>query len=113
MAISTEKKAKVRKRVKTFSAIFKLVLLLVILIGLPLYIYFFQRDFINNFSNQENIEVFLNEYRAQSVFIYIGSQILQIVICIIPGQWLQFAAGYMYGFWLGYLFSLAGAFLVP
>ena len=111
MAISTEKKAKVRKRVKTFSAIFKLVLLLVILIGLPLYIYFFQRDFINNFSNQENIEVFLNEYRAQSVFIYIGSQILQIVICIIPGQWLQFAAGYMYGFWLGYLFSLAGAFL--
>ena len=45
------------------------------------------------------------------MFIYIGSQILQIVICIIPGQWLQFAAGYMYGFWLGYLYSLIGAFL--
>lgn len=111
MAISTERKTKIRKRIKTFSAIFKLALLLVILIGLPLYIYFFHRDFINNFSSQENIEVFLNEYKAQSVFIYIGSQILQIVICIIPGQWLQFAAGYMYGFWLGYLYSLAGAFL--
>ena len=52
-----------------------------------------------------------DRYKAQSVFIYIGSQILQIVICIIPGQWLQFAAGYMYGFWLGYLYSLIGAFL--
>ena len=59
----------------------------------------------------ENVEAFFNDYKAQSVFIYIGTQILQIVICIIPGQWLQFAAGYMYGFWLGYLYSLIGAFL--
>ena len=63
------------------------------------------------FSNMENVEALFKEYKAQSVFIYIGSQILQIVICIIPGQWLQFAAGYMYGFWLGYLYSLIGAFL--
>ena len=111
MSISTDKKNRLRKRVKIFSAILKLALLLVILIGLPLYIYFFHHDLIQRFSSAENIEAFFNDYKAQSVFIYMGSQILQIVICIIPGQWLQFAAGYMYGFWLGYLYSLIGAFL--
>lgn len=111
MSISTNKKKKLRKKFKLFSTIFKLALLLFILIGLPLYLYFFQHDLIENFSSMENVEAFFNDYKAQSVFIYIGTQILQIVICIIPGQWLQFAAGYMYGFWLGYLYSLIGAFL--
>ena len=63
------------------------------------------------FSNMENVNALFENYKAKSVFIYIGAQILQIVICIIPGQWLQFAAGYMYGFWLGDLYSLIGAFL--
>lgn len=111
MSISTNKKKKLRKKFKLFSTIFKLALLLFILIGLPLYLYFFQHDLIENFSSMENVEAFFNDYKAQSVFIYIGTQILQIVICIIPGQWLQFAAGYMYGFWLGYLYSMIGAFL--
>ena len=111
MAMSTEKKNKLRKYFKIFGAVLKFALLLVILIGLPLYIYFAHHEWIQMFSNMENVEALFKEYKAQSVFIYIGSQILQIVICIIPGQWLQFAAGYMYGFWLGYLYSLIGAFL--
>lgn len=111
MPISTDKKNKLRKKFKLFGTIFKLTLLLFILIGLPLYIYFFQHDWIENFSSTENVEALFREYRAQSVLIYLGTQILQIVICIIPGQWLQFAAGYMYGFWLGYLYSFIGAFL--
>lgn len=111
MSIQTEKKNRLRKRFKVFGAILKLALLLVILIGIPLYIYFFQHDLIQRFSSAENIEAFFNEYKAQSIFIYIGSQILQIIICIIPGQWLQFAAGYMYGFWLGYLYSFIGALI--
>lgn len=111
MSISTNKKKKLRKKFKLLGVILKTALLLFILIGLPLYLYFFQHDLIENFSSMENVEEFFRAYKAQSVFIYIGTQILQIVICIIPGQWLQFAAGYMYGFWLGYLYSLIGAFL--
>ena len=82
MSISTDKKNRLRKRVKIFSAILKLALLLVILIGLPLYIYFFHHDLIQRFSSAENIEAFFNDYKAQSVFIYMGSQILQIGIFI-------------------------------
>jgi Uncharacterized conserved protein len=37
-----------------------------------------------------------------------GLQVFQIVVSIIPGQALQFAAGYAYHFWLGLLYSLIG-----
>ena len=111
MALTQDKKERLRRRFKIFSAIFKLALLVVILIGIPLYIYFFQHDLIDTFSSEENVKAIFQEYKVQSVFVYIGAQILQIIICIIPGQWLQFAAGYLYGFWLGYLYSLIGAAL--
>ncbi len=111
MSVLSTNKDKLRKRFKLFSAIFKLALLLFILIGLPLYIYFFHYDIIQQFSTMEAVEAFFEEYKTQSIFVYIGMQIIQIIICVIPGQWLQFAAGYMYGFWLGYLWSLVGALL--
>lgn len=102
-------KEKRRARFKKVSAIVKLVLLIVIIVGIPLYIFFYQHDLIERFSDIREIERMLAEYKTESIFIYIGAQILQIIICIIPGQELQFAAGYMYGFWLGYAFSLVGA----
>lgn len=103
------RKDKLHKKIKLFSTIFKFALLIFILVGLPLYIYFFQPEWIATMSSMESVNQFFRQYRTESVFVYIGAQIAQIVICIIPGQWLQFAAGYMYGFWLGFLFSLIGA----
>lgn len=103
------KKERLRKKFKLFSAILKFALLLFVLVGLPVYIYFYQPQVIENMSSMENVNAFFRQYKAQSILVYIGAQIAQIIICIIPGQWLQFAAGYMYGFWLGFLFSLIGA----
>ena len=111
MPLTREKKDKLRKRYKTISAILKLLLLLFILVGLPLYIYFFRHDIIEQFSTIEQIEAFFAEYKTQSIIYYLALQIIQIIICVIPGQGLQFAAGYMYGFWMGYVWSLIGAFL--
>ncbi len=109
MDMDKQRKDKLRKKIKLFGTIFKFALLILIVIGLPLYIYFFQPELIDNMSSLENVNAFFRQYRAESVLVYIGAQIIQIIICIIPGQWLQFAAGYMYGFWLGFLFSLIGA----
>lgn len=111
MSFTKTGKDKLRRYFKIFSSIFKFLLLLIILIGIPLYLYFFHRDIIEQFSTLEDVNAFFREYRTQSIFIYVAVQILQIVICVIPGQWLQFAAGYMYGFWIGYLLSLAGALI--
>lgn len=111
MSLNKQKKDKLRKKFKTFSAIFKLMLLLIILVGLPLYIYFFQHDIIEQFSSLDQVEAFFNEYKTKSIFIYIAFQVIQIIICVIPGQALQFTAGYMYGFWMGYLWSFVGALI--
>ncbi|MEG0829136.1 MAG: VTT domain-containing protein [Anaerovoracaceae bacterium] len=103
------KKDRLHKKFKIVATILKCALLLVILIGVPLYIYIFHKDLINDMSSMENVTTFFERYKAESVFAYIGAQIVQIVICIIPGQWLQFAAGYMFGFWIGLIYSLIGA----
>lgn len=92
-------------------AVIKLLVLLVLIIGIPAYIYFFHHDIIEQFASVRDVEALFREYRSQSILLYIGCQIVQILVCIIPGQALQFAAGYMYGFWLGYLLSVAGALL--
>ena len=111
MTLQEERKRNLRKKFKIFAAVFKMLIFLAIIVGIPLYLYFFQKDLINEFSSMENVHGLFEEYKTQGIFFYIGAQALQIIICIIPGQWLQFGAGYVYGFWLGYLFSLAGAFL--
>ena len=103
------RKDKIHKRIKVISTILKFALLLLIIIGLPLYIYFFEPQFIDSMSSMENVNALFEHYHAESILVYIGAQILQIIICVIPGQWLQFAAGYMYGFWLGFLYSIIGA----
>ncbi len=99
------------KKTKLILSVAKLLLLIAIVVAVPFYIYFFQRDFINQFSSFEDVLKYLEQYRFESIFIYIGIQVLQIVISIIPGQAFQFAAGYLYGFLPGLLFSVIGAFL--
>ena len=102
-------KKKHRDRFRKFSAIVKLCLLLVIVLGIPAYLFFFDHQFLDQFSSIEDVEAFFAQYRHQSIFVYIGLQILQLVICIIPGQALQFAAGYLFHFWLGLLLTAIGA----
>jgi uncharacterized membrane protein YdjX (TVP38/TMEM64 family) len=60
-------------------------------------------------SDIDDIDALFETYKGYSILIYIAAQIFQIVICVVPGQMLQFAAGYAFGFWLGLLFSLIGA----
>ncbi len=96
---------------KRISAILKLSLLGFILIAIPLYIYFFQHDLISYISNIKKMQAWLQDYQGQGMLIYIGAQIVQIIICIIPGQALQFAAGYLWGFLPGLVLSIIGAIL--
>lgn len=89
----------------------KLGVLILLLVGVPLYIYFFQHQLIDSVSSVEKVKNLLNANKSLSIPIYIFAQITQIVICIIPGQWLQMGAGLAWGFWLGLLFSLIGALI--
>ncbi|HML39007.1 MAG TPA: hypothetical protein PKA19_16560, partial [Bacillota bacterium] len=95
-----------KKRITAFVSVLKLVILLGIVIGVPIYVYFSHPDLINRFNSLEEINNLLKQYKMASIFIYMGLQVFQIVVSIIPGQALQFAAGYAYHFWLGFLYSI-------
>ncbi len=105
-----QKKARHRALYRKISAIVKLCLLIILVLGIPAYIFFFHHDFLDQFSSIQDVESFFAQYRHQSILVYLALQVLQIVICIIPGQALQFAAGYLFHFWLGFLLTMAGAF---
>lgn len=104
-------KQEYQKKVKIISSILKLTVLAMILIAIPLYIYFCHHELLEDMSNIRNVEHLLLQYKKESALIYIAAQIVQIIICIIPGQALQIAAGYLYGFWIGLVLSIIGATL--
>lgn len=109
--MGTEIQDKRSKQLNKGYTIIKFAVLIFIIVGIPTYLYFFQRDFFTQFKDMETVNNFLDQYKMLGGFIYIGGQILQIVIAAIPGQALQIAAGYMYNMGLGYLLSLLGAFI--
>ena len=100
-----------RDRLKKLIAIAKLVLLLIIIVAIPAYIFFFHRDIIQHFQSLDDVQALFLKYRHQSMLVYFGLQILQIVICILPGQTMQFAAGYLFHFWIGFALAISGAFI--
>ena len=107
MSINELKKQE-NKRVLLLSLL-KLLLLTLIVIGIPAYIYFFQSDWLNQFKSFEDVVAYLEHYQLESIPIYICLQIMQIVISVLPGQVFQLAAGYMYTFFPALMFALAGA----
>ena len=111
MGVENLKKAKKESRRRVIVSVAKILMLVIIVVGIPLYLWFFHGDWIRGFENIDDVVSFLERYETQSIFIYIGLQITQIVISIIPGQVFQMAAGYLYGFWPALLFAMAGAIL--
>ena len=101
-------KEKRQKQIKILLTIAKFIVLVFIVIGIPLIIYFKNPEIIDHFKSLDEVNAMLETHKIGSIFVYIGVQIFQIVVSIIPGQAIQFAAGYAFNFWLAYLFSLIG-----
>ena len=96
---------------KKIVPIVKLLVLLAIVIAIPVNFVLYHHDIIDKFESFQDVIAFLEQYHWQSILIYIVIQAVQIVISVIPGQAFQFAAGYLYTFFPGLLFSLIGAAL--
>ncbi len=92
----------------TAISIAKLLLLLLLLIAIPILLIQRCPQLLSQFRNIEALNAFLDRYKMAGGFIYVGLQILQIMIPVIPGQALQLAAGYMYHFFPGLFLSLLG-----
>ena len=96
---------------KKISAVIKLSLLVLIIIGVPAYLYVNFNDTLFNTEWLKNLPQLLEHYKGQAALILFFLQVIQVIICIIPGQPIQFAASYMFGILRGYLISIAGAFV--
>ena len=97
------------QRARLILSVIKISLLVLIVVGIPLYLYFFKLEWLRGFRDIDKIVEFLNSYKSESALIYIAFQIIQIVISVIPGQVFQVAAGYLFGFWNALLYAMVGA----
>ena len=88
------------------NAIIKIaVLLLLIIAGGFLFFYY---DLYTFFINRKKIVEFITSFGPLSVVIFIGLQILQVIVAPIPGEVNGFIGGYLYGPVLGTLYSTIG-----
>lgn len=62
-------------------------------------------------SNPEKFRVFLLSYGNISILVFMLFQILQVVIALIPGEFIQITGGYVFGTFLGTLYSSLGILL--
>ncbi len=92
-------------------AMVKLSLLLVIVIGVPLILVLFYRDTILDSSAWNDLYAQISHHPMMAFWVLILLQTVQIVICVIPGQPIQLASGYMYGIIGGYAIAIIGAIL--
>jgi uncharacterized membrane protein YdjX (TVP38/TMEM64 family) len=99
------------KSAKRVLSIIKLAALFVIVVVLPIFLIICRPELLENFKSKEAIDALVERYRSVSAIFFLGAQIIQIVISVIPGQAIQIAAGYTYGFWLAYFVSMGGALL--
>ena len=69
----------------------------------------FWRPLFDGISDPEALRVWVEGYGAAAPLVFIGVQVLQVVIFAIPGEFPQLAAGYMFGTPAGIAYTLAGA----
>lgn len=111
MGVDNIRKARKENHIQLIVSLLKVLILLFIVVGIPLYIWFFHGDLITRWKSVDDIVAFLEHYETESILVYIGLQIMQVVISFLPGQVFQMAAGYLYGFWQALLFAMTGAVL--
>ncbi len=67
--------------------------------------------FLQELSNKDRLIAALRSHGSKGALICIGAQFVQVVIFAIPGEITQFAAGYVFGIWRGFLYSVLGIML--
>jgi uncharacterized membrane protein YdjX (TVP38/TMEM64 family) len=89
-------------------AIAKFLLLIIIVIGVPLLIYFRHPEILDDFKSFKSVNALLKERGGMLLPLFAALQAIQVVVSIIPAQAVQIAAGYAYNFWIAYLVCMIG-----
>ena len=90
-------------------AILKLILLVIIVAGIPAFLYLKFGSGVFSKDTASQVVDYLRQNSRTAFLLIIGLQIIQVVVCILPGQPIQFAASYMFGVGIGFILSVIGA----
>jgi uncharacterized membrane protein YdjX (TVP38/TMEM64 family) len=77
-------------------------------VGIPLLLFLLHPEYFTMLKSPKKIEAFFLEYKGQSAIVYVAFQIIQVIVTVIPGQVIQVAAGYLFGFFIALLLSVLG-----
>jgi len=88
------------------NAALKITILLLLIIACVFL--FFHYDLYSFFLHRKKVLAFVNSFGPLSVVIFIGLQILQVIVAPIPGEINGFIGGYLYGPVMGTIYSTIG-----
>ena len=94
---------------KKILALSKLILLVIIVAGIPAFLYLKYGADLFSKDSAERVVDYLKTNSNTAALLIIGIQIIQVVVCFLPGQPVQFAASYMFGVVKGFALSITGA----
>lgn len=89
----------------------ELVLLIAIIVLIPILFYKHNPDIVENFKSVKDFDAWISGYKNAGIIVYLVCQVMQIVISVLPGQVIQIAGGYIFGFLLTFILTIVGAFV--
>lgn len=79
-----------------------------IVVAIALAGFVFRAEIARIFQNREEIREWIGSRGILGFFAFIGLQVLQVVVFVIPGELAQATGGFVFGFWQGTALSLLG-----
>lgn len=68
----------------------------------------FRTEIADVYRNRETVRAWMEGLGVLGPLVFIGMQILQVVVFVIPGELTQASGGFIFGFWGGAILSLVG-----
>ena len=109
---STHESAVEKKSLKyKITAVAELLILLALILGIPAYLILINPQLWHNFTSMDAFEAFMDRHSRESVPIYLACQAVIVIVTILPGQVVQMAGGFIYGFLKALILSMIGVIL--
>jgi uncharacterized membrane protein YdjX (TVP38/TMEM64 family) len=96
------------KKLKLWVAIVKIIVLCLFTAALIYSTIRFAPSLTHLVSEPDELKDFLASYGLKGVLVFILIQMIQVIVAAIPGEPVQIAGGYIYGVFLGTVYSLVG-----
>ena len=79
-----------------------------LIVGILVLVVVFSRQLWAVFSTPEAVREWISQWGLIAPGIFVAAQIIQVLVFIIPGETVQIAGGYLFGYWLGLALTTSG-----